>query len=131
LYFFLGLVDEEFDQLSSASLRSLFEKSAFPKKPSKFQSLDDFNLVETESSGSHGHRTKGYFLATESGKHQFFASCTSGCQMYMSNDDSCNKRNILFVSKKSPGISRRYNLIFFINVTFKIKCLFSILIDDQ
>ena len=110
VFFLLGLVDEEFDQLSSASLRSLFEKSAFPKKPSKFQSLDDFNLVETELPGSHGHRTRGYFLATESGKHQFFTSCLSGCQMYISDDDSCNKRNILFASKKgSQNIMRRYN----------------------
>lgn len=46
-----GLVDEEFDQLSTASLPSLFNRASFPNFPARFQSLDDFDLTEEEPKG--------------------------------------------------------------------------------
>lgn len=91
----LGLVDEEFDQLSNASVRSLLEETP-DKTAAHYRSLNNFDLEKYEDEGNHGHRIKGYFLAKETGKFRFFSTCSNGCRLYLGKDDSCTRRSLLF-----------------------------------
>lgn len=89
------MIDEEFDKLSGSSIRSLLTESSFPTNPTKWKSLSEFNMQEIETEGNHGHRISGYFFARETGKYKFFGTCPNGCRLYLSDDDTCNKRSLV------------------------------------
>ena len=106
----LALVDEEYDRLPSASIRSFLTEVSFPDTPTRWKSLSDFNLLEYENEGNHGHRISGYFFARETGKYKFFGTCPNGCRLYLSDDDTCNKRSLVLEYQSPFAKSTRYDL---------------------
>ncbi|XP_065646452.1 uncharacterized protein LOC100203116 isoform X33 [Hydra vulgaris] len=107
-----ALVDEDFDELSSPTLQSLFTQRSFPDKPSKWTPLSDFSMVAKETNGFHGHKISGYFLAKETGKYKFFGTCPNGCRLYLSEDDTCNKKSMVLEYRLSiKGLTHKKTLI--------------------
>lgn len=72
--------------------------------------MSDFNLIEYESEGNHGHRISGYFFARETGKYKFFGTCPNGCRLYLSDDDTCNKRSLVLEYQSPFAKSTRYDV---------------------
>lgn len=115
--FFLALVDEEYDQLPDATIRNLISQRSFPDTPATWKSMSDFSLAEYENDGNHGHRVSGYFLATETGKFKFFGSCPTGCRLYLSDDDSCNRRSLVLEYTPPAKTRKRLAMVDFESLT--------------
>ena len=76
-------------------MKDLINDPDFPEVPARGKPLSEFGVTEFDSGDNVGHHISGYFLATETGKYKFFGACSNGCKLYLSKDDTCNKRSLV------------------------------------
>ena len=99
----IGLTDEIFYNVSSATVKDLIHTSTFPDLPAKGRAMSNFDVMDFDKDSPIGHHISGYFLAPETGKFKFFGACTSGCQLFLSKDETCNRREEVLDYRLSLG----------------------------
>ena len=99
----VGLTDEIYFNVSSATVKDLIHASAFPDLPSKGRAITNFDVMDFDKDSPIGHHISGYFLAPETGRFKFFGACTAGCELFVSKDESCSKRSLVLDYKSSVG----------------------------
>ena len=102
----VALVVEEYEGVMGSTINDLLSTRSFPDKPTTSTPVSSFSLIGLHESGGHGNRVTGYFLAQETGTHKFFGSCPSGCRLYVSLDDTCNKRQMIMEYKTGALVKK-------------------------
>ena len=84
-------------------MKDLIHSNSFPDLPARGRSISDFDVMDFAKDSSFGHHISGYFLAPETGKFKFFGACSNGCELYLSRDETCNRRSMVLDYKSSAG----------------------------
>ncbi len=107
-----GLYDEIFYNVSSSSVKDLIQERSFPDTPSTGKAVSDFDVTNDPKAVTLGHHISGYFFATETGKYKFFGACSQSCKLFLSSDETCNKRSIVLDYKSSKELPKYVDLSF-------------------